>query len=269
MVGNLIHRKYGVRAGYDEILVIGDSNTLYGKGRNGADEHVQGYDPLIDVSHPKVFQRKRDGTTVLALDPFDYINGPYADQPISFALPFGRDAYVPGGSLGDDRLLRITHAGVGGSGIATGSAPYYWQTGGGGFNAAVSRINAAIAENPAVNTLKAVLWCGGANDAVAGISQATFLAGILDMIAGLRTQLTGGATVPIAVSGIVRVMVSVPAYAAIDNALRDVPNNAANTVYVNTDTLLGFPEGAGGFHYCNTAHRLLGPAYYNAILPYL
>jgi hypothetical protein len=229
-------------AGFSEINVFGDSQASAGLALDGS----TGYDPAIDVTDPNCFQRKQDGSTVVAQDPLDYAGG-VATGAISFALPLmrtyaGRTFLRP----------RLTAGAQRGTSLVSG----FLQPGGAGFIANKARFAAALAENVS-NTALCLIWDGGSNDAVSAVSQADFTTYWTNAYTDLWS--TFGA-LPTFVTGIVHQMTVQDAhFKAIDDALRALPGSFSNVRYVNTDTLLGYPA-SGPEHMTNVSHRLLGPA---------
>ena len=135
--------------GYDVFLVLGQSNTHYGKG----------LDPERDRSPPNVFQLGRGGERDLkilpAAEPLDHVS----KQPgrIGFALTFVR-AYLAHESAHHRKILLIP----GGQG-ATSFLGGAWKKGGALYEDAVFRANRVMAEYPG-SRLKAILWHQGESD---------------------------------------------------------------------------------------------------------
>ncbi len=135
--------------GYDVFLVLGQSNTHYGKG----------LDPEIDRYPPNVFQLGRGGERDLkilpAVEPLDHVS----KQPgrIGFALTFVR-AYLAHESVPHRKILLIP----GGQGTTSflGGA---WKKGGALYEDAVFRANHVMAQYPG-SRLKAILWHQGESD---------------------------------------------------------------------------------------------------------
>lgn len=248
MTGTLRRKLLATTAGFDEFIITGDSQASAGLAINGTSTTTPGYDPATDVTDPACFERKQNGTTVVAQDPLDYQGG-VATGAISFALPFMRDGYKS--RLAGGRSVRVTAAAARGTSLVSG----WWQPGGGGLVPAKTRFAAALAESPN-NIAKGIIWDGGSNDATSAVSQADFTTYWTAMANDLWTTF---GHLPTIVTGIVHVMTQQDArFKAIDDALRALPASFSNVAYINTDTLLGYPP-SGPEHWCNVSHRAIGP----------
>lgn len=245
----------------DVFLWVGDSNTNHGMTRNGTSTTTPGYDPAIDVTNPSCLEFRRDGSLVIAKDPFDW-DGFEPVGSISSALTFMRDGWLPNLSVG--RSVCAIAAGRGGSQVMTQWQPPPPST---NFYAyallhAVSRANQALA-NPNL-TLRGIIWQGGANDMVKGVSTSTFIGGLTNTFNYLRANIIGAQNVPITVTGFPQYMTRYSGGAAIDNALRMMPQTIARCGYVDTgngwndpSALLGWPVQSPE-HFDNVAQRTLG-----------
>lgn len=99
--------------GYDIILVIGDSNNHHGPS----------YDPLIDITHPQMYQLRQNNTTYeIAEEPdIDHEDNAFALNKIGYCTTFTRDYYIPN-HLEEDRIALIIPRAWGGTGVSIAGA---------------------------------------------------------------------------------------------------------------------------------------------------
>jgi hypothetical protein len=251
--------------------LIGDSNTYSGLAQDG----TAGYNPAIDVTNNRCLEYRNPWQTpttktyiAIAQDQFDYNNStPSGGAPagsIGPGLTFIRDYWVPN-QLAPGRNVMIVAAGYGGTGlfnIGTSSSWYPPGSGGGtgwvatGNTGAIARVNAAVALNPG-NKLVGMLWCSGANDADAGVSQANYNTawGLMQVYA--QANFTGGTNLPILVTGLcpTAYLTSQPVWLA----LAALTSNYHNVGYVDTSNATNFGgQTAVHYHFTATAQRNIG-----------
>lgn len=145
-----------VSLGYDIWPLLGQSNTAYGEG----------WDPAIDVPHPRVDQLAARGPMVGQVVPAaEPLLHPIATGPrVGFGLAFARQ-YV--GAVAPERRLLLVPVGKGGSGFRPW-AGYTWNrhdtaTPFNLYRFAIMQIEAALGL-PGENRLAGVLWHQGEHD---------------------------------------------------------------------------------------------------------
>lgn len=247
--------------GCDDGLLAGDSNAYSGLKADGS----AGYDPAIDVSNNLCLEFRNASPqagkfwTQICQDQLQY-NFAVPPGSIGAGLTFMRDYYLPT-RLAPNRNVRITAVAVGGTGFSDG---FWTAPSGAGLLNAISRVNQATALDSR-NAIKFILWCSGANDAIAGMSQATYLANFVAMAAYMRANITGATNVPILVEGLVPAWVAtnVGTFGPVDAALKSIPANVSKTGYVDMTNLDGLGTAAVGqtaipYHLTAASQRLVG-----------
>ena len=242
-------------AGYDIVLIAGQSNTHYGTG----------LDPAIDVSHPMVkelgFRAPDVETVILAEEPLDHIT--YQAGRIGFALAWAR-AYVANGLLENGREVLLVAAGVGNTGLGRNE----WNPGDVHYAEAVRRANLAHAL-PGDNRFVAVLWNQGERDVSDSTPPATYQ-GLLDaMIAGFRADLAGdNQALPFVLGDMVPYWLDRQANGAgIRSVIADTPNRLAYTGFADAriPDVIDKPDNTiDDIHYDAAGQRVLAERYWSA-----
>lgn len=249
--------------GCDIIGQCGDSNSYSGLATDG----TPGYDPAIDVTNPLCLEYRNSHAgagkqfSCVAHDPLDYtVNNP---NGMANGIGPGRTFLVDQYRLhllASNRYAMSVSAAEGGTGFTGG----YWSAPSGlGVTNFVTRVNQAIALD-ARNALTILLWTTGANDAINGMAQATYVANFQTTIAYFRANITGASSVPVLVQGLV------PAYVAanlatagpVDAALKSLPANVSKCGYVDMTNMVG--QTAIPYHLNAASQRLVGAGFYTS-----
>lgn len=264
------------------VLYIGDSQCIAGYGYDpvtGA--RLNGYDPAQDVTNPLCLQWKHNNTFATAKDVLDWEpNSNYhlpnntSAIPICSALPLMRAwapdlpsgtavCVVPNGKSGA-QLMTLFQAPPTPDGGVWPEPTWGWE-----LARAINRTNAAILASPG-NKLALIVWQGGPNDVVRGVSTSAFVSAFIRMAGYLRTQIIGAANCPIIVSGIVFACIGLggaagqAAYRNIYNALEIIPTQLLNSAAVYVTDLEGYYRPPYGIpeHWTNDSQRILGTREY-------
>lgn len=147
-------------------------------------------------------------------------------------------------------LIFVGHA-VGGTGFATDR----WNQGDDLYEAAVSRINAALAANSG-SIFGGWLWHQGENDAVQAASS-TYKASLKAMITALRSDVNGATDSSPFVCGEIREQDA--ERIAINQAMRDAEDEMEYMTATQANDLSGQGDGV---HFNEAAQRTLGGRYY-------
>jgi hypothetical protein len=260
--------------GNDEVGLFGDSNTFSGQLVDGS----AGFNPAIDVTNPRCLEYRNAHPTLnlnytqVALDRFMYDNSappqttPNSIGAIGPGLTFMRDYYLPI-RLSANRNVRITCSAVSGTGFTGG---WWVPPSGGGVVDAVTRINRSIAQD-ARNTIVAILWTSGANDAIHAMSQADYTTNFVALASYFRANITGATNVPILVEPLVPAWVATDptTFGPVAAALAAMPSNVSKCGYVDpaasglSGNILG--QTAIPYHLTAASDRLIGnPGFGNA-----
>ena len=242
-------------AGFDIVLIAGQSNTHYGTG----------LDPAIDVSHPMVkelgFRAPDVERVILAEEPLDHIT--YQAGRIGFALAWAR-SYVANGLLETGREVLLVAAGVGNTGLGRNE----WNPGDVHYAEAVRRANLAHAL-PGDNRFVALLWNQGERDVSDNTTPATYQ-GLLDtMIAGFRADLAGdNQALPFVLGDMVPYWLDRQANGAgIRSVIADTPNRLAYTGFADARVpdVIDKPDNTiDDIHYDAAGQRVLAERYWTA-----
>ena len=250
---------------YDVFGIWGQSNCF------GA---VGGYDPRIDVGHPRLFQYTYDRTITPAVDPLNFRGGG-APRTIGFSVAFARDYYIRF-ALAEGRRVLLVPCAEGG--VAFTTAGPNWSVGSGLYEDAIRRVNAAMAINPG-NSLKAIMFQGGEGDMYV-TDQVQYTKYFQTMAADARSRLSGGGNVPFLCGNIAKSITDFYRYPiGVDLANKamdkNVPNCAAvdswNPFPLTTNNAVP-PDGHDAYgdkktigpwiHYDCQSQRELGKRYY-------
>ncbi|MCV2863141.1 sialate O-acetylesterase [Defluviimonas sp. WL0075] len=118
-----------------------------------------------------------------------------------------------------------------GSGFATSQ----WVKGSAEYNAAIARVNAAMAEAPAGAILKGILWHQGEADSQTQAARDSYEAALNQLITDLRADVTGaGASTPFVLGG--HFPKSTLYHSAIQNVCQSRPNQVSHTGYADPST---------------------------------
>lgn len=256
--------------GYDIIAILSDSNGYSGLNADG----TAGYNPSIDVTNEHCVEYKNQHPTqslnfvCIAKDQFSFNNSwptlsanPVVNTGgIGPGLTFMRDQWLPN-VLGNNptRGVMVVAQGAGGQGLVSNG---YWAAPSGpGYVDAVTRINQAIALNSR-NALKAFLWCTGANDAIAGISEAAYTAAMQNTIAALRANITGATNTPVLVEALVPAFVATnpSTFGPVNSALLAAPSNISKCGVCDMTGITG--QTAVLYHLTADSQRTLGNRFY-------
>lgn len=166
---------YPVPAGYDVYICAGNGVMA---GGNGMDA-----DPA-NASDPRILQYAMSGpstgTVIVAAQPLAF---PGAPTGLSPALAAAKKI-LP--DMPANRGIILVPAAATGAVIADWTAPA-----GARYAAALAAATAALGHGTGTNIFRGVLYCGGEGDVVAGVSAATYKAGLTSMIDGFRAGLGG------------------------------------------------------------------------------
>lgn len=255
------------------VLLFGDSNTYAGRKVDG----TQSYDPTgldlpdsqcwefrsSDIAH----QSRAYSIVAESAHPLDlFASAPNTDAIIGVGggLSFMKE-FKSLGLLNSGEVIQMVCQGVGGTGLSSGgSGGFYAVTGCSNVGAqstgtapAITRINTALARTGSTG-LAAILWSSGANDAIAGISRATYGADLTILIAYLRANITNASNVPFIMQPLVPGYNpgGITTFPAIALAQADVAGSVSRCAVVDSSTMVG--QTATPYHLDGTSQRLWG-----------
>ena len=280
----------GFGGGYDCFLAIGDSNTYSGLNVDGTIPSQPTPNALAVEYKNAAIATSRD-LYAIAKEPLDLnndSNGLPVGAPSCTTTPAGPCAigpfttflnYYVSNFLGSGRKVCIVVEGIGGTGIYNDGTSSTWNANnaGGGLPIAVTRINALLSAN-ALNVFKGILTAFGANDAIAGVSQANFTSAFAtaspSLASYLRANIASGAypNAPIICTGLAQAWVATnPAtFGPTQAALAAMPSNLANCGYVDTSNESIFTgQTAVPYHFTASAQVAIGNGFgaaYGALL---
>lgn len=227
---------HGSRTGFDVWGGLGQSNEV------GEGTPISG---TIDIGGPNNFQYTTLGAIIAASDP---LSGPETGS-VGHLNAFARDYYIP--NRGNKTLL--VQCSVGGTSFAGGN----WNPGNAVYEAAVTRMNAAMASAPG-NLLKGVLWLLGENDMAAGTTAAAYISDFQAMIADFRSRVTGAANVPIVLGGLLPAYVNMqtaPQQLMQTNGIAVMPSHVSKCGYADSFNPTPLPGLGDNTHYSAIGQR--------------
>lgn len=229
------------RAGYDIVLIAGQSNTQYGD------------DDMSGVGNANLYEYTRAGDILLANDPLDTWGGRITNTrgPV---MQFCRD-YIAAGRLTAGRKLMIVHCGLGGSGFP---GPDNW--GGNLATLTIERVSNAILVEP-TNSLVAIIWVQGENESnTGGSAVSTYQANLLNLFGNFRSQIPSATTTPIVVGSMSAWTMANYAYASTINAVHaSIGSLISRSIYVNNTDL-----SASNIHFSGANMLTIGSRMYTA-----
>lgn len=201
-------------AGYDVILVIGQSNTHCGLV----------YDSILDAPHKDIKQLGRFGESDLeiieATEPMDH-HTRYVGN-IGFAMTFAK-RYLEK-HLKPGRKILIIPGGRAGSGFYS----HFWGVGDTLYNDAVMRSNFVL--NNTGNEMVAILWHQGESD----ITNPDYQQLIDSMIVNFRRDIVGSSVTPFILGGMVPYWVNQDTNRiSLNNIIENTVNRIERTGYAN------------------------------------
>ncbi|MFG5409597.1 sialate O-acetylesterase [Piscinibacter sakaiensis] len=246
--------KRGV-AGYDVVLLIGQSNM------SGYGAYIV---PGFDTTDPRIQQWTMAGGMALASDPLQHPDAPFNVGRIGPGMSFAR-AYLA--ALPTARKVLLVPAAYNGTAFSNRR----WNPGDDLFEAAVTRLNAALASDGG-NCLAAILWSQGESD-VDTMTGAQYQAALDTMIGTLRTRIAagqGGATVPFLLGQFSPDWIApapTPGQQAILDVINGTPGRLRYTAVVSTAGLTSnLTQGLNGaVHLDASSHRIYGRRFYEAL----
>lgn len=146
-----------------------------------------------------------------------------------------------------------------GSGLDNGQ----WSPGNPAYDAALARVNAALAAAPGNAVLKGILWHQGETDSQSQQAQDGYAAALADLAGNLRAGITGaGLATPFVAGG--HFPASSHYHAKIQAATQALPNQVAHTGYADPSTPQEV-ELADGRHADAASATILGQNYLSAL----
>jgi hypothetical protein len=220
-------------SGYDVILLAGQSN-MSGRGTP--------YSATTDPGQPMIFQYKgkapNKGTIIPAAEPLDMVDTPNGIGP---GFQFAR-WYVANG-LNNGRKVLLVPTAQGGTPLTRVATPTWKPSVTGSlYSNAISQANGAIAAE-AGSKIVAVLWLQGETDGDLNASGTDYQADFDALINGFRANITGAATVPFILAGMVPEYLGTGTRQAINNVHGDTPNRITRTAYVPPPTASHLGDG--------------------------
>jgi hypothetical protein len=265
--------------GTDVFLVVGSENAVgFGAGMNS----------LIDIPHPQIYQWGRstfdadvtyptslNNRAIRGLDPLQHKSndpsGNNTTDPGSNQIDFGQQSNRIGcvmemsrrliAGMGPNRRILLVPCAVGGSGFTvtepgagSGTECGNWLYPTGSLvEDAITRCNLAMADlitPEAINRFQGIIWISGENDT--SMSQGDYSDAVVDLIAGLRADITNASESPVLIGQLPRVYDGSSVTLAINEFPGLIPNCAVIWATGNTP----IPESDGYFD--NTTQRELG-----------
>lgn len=233
-------------SGYDEILLIGQSNTI------GRDSIRVGIDDDYSTISGRVFQWGYDAQALsAATNPLDHVDE-YVDTT-GFWLTFC-NAIV--GSQPANRDLLVVPCAQGGTSFAANN----WNPGDPNYVGAQNSLAAAMATGSGTNVLKYVLWLQGESDADAGVAASNaYLTNIQAMYDDMILNYTGmTASTPFIVGSIKPDKTNAT---IINTALSTFATNNSAVEYVDLTDLTFFDPN----HYDAASLATIGTRYAGAL----
>ncbi len=245
--------------GYDLIAVMGQSNA----SGYGLTIDATGY----DFTDPRVYQYPAAGQTYAGSIVQAYEPLRHPDRTSTPGIPFGVGPALTFGKLYADanpgrRVLLVPAAYQGARLVGSDWDPAVPGT---FLTAAVTQVNAATAAAGAGARLAAILWVQGETDALSNVTQATYQAKLVALIAYLRANLTGGSATPFLIGSMVPGWTSTPngTSTQIAAAHAAIPAAVTRTAYVVGPS--GQSQDSGGIHYNAAGARALGKSMFDAL----
>lgn len=230
---------------YDIILVMGQSNTHYGKG----------LDSILDVSAENIFQLGRfenDYNVIQAKEPLDHHTK--KENRIGFALTFAKlyaEVY-----LEDGREVLIIPCGKSGSGFHNNK----WNKGDTLYEDAIDRTNYILKQFPK-SELKVVLWHQGEDD----VNKENYQTNLDSFIVNLRSDLKNDSVLFI-LGGMVPYWVDqLDARKLVQDIISATPNRIAATAYANPYLPIAIEADTNDpdfIHYTAAGQREMGARYF-------
>jgi hypothetical protein len=185
----------------------------------------------------------------------------------SAGLDIALSEYLVTAFAGRDIILVPCAKGGTGINITGDTLADGWQVGGGLYDAAIYRTNAAIAASG--GTFTGIIWHQGERNVTEGTAQATYLADLVAVIAGFRAGITGAlASTPLLLGEMNEAYVAASAGSDDDGAglngrriqaaLRETPGTIAYSAVASAQ---GLPDKGDSTHFSGAAYRTLGTRY--------
>jgi len=220
---------------FDVFLIIGDSNNTAGVG----------FDAEIDTPDAAVWGNLSGPKKSVAVDGFMADNAAYP-------VPFAKDFYKPG-ALQPGHAVVVLNAWAGGTGLTTSGNS--WQApSGAAYVAALRQIRVILRSMPNANPA-GILGIIGANDATLSANAATWQAALDAMIAGFRSNITGGSNVPVVIGGIPPEYLDTGTAAALQAEIADLPSRLTYTGYADPSSPTVINDNADDIHYTAIGQR--------------
>lgn len=221
---------------FDVFLIIGDSNNHNGLG----------YDSSIDVVSSLVWAHQDVIGT--GEEPIQGVLPNWYGGPtiIGYDVAFLRDFYIANSRLGSKRRALIVKASGGGTGLFT--AGQEWRPTKVNYVGAVRQINEALSVFPNA-TFKAILGCEGANDATVSADPTLFETQYDLMLTSLRSDITGGATIPIIMAGIPPNYLGTGTAAGLQAKIAAVGSRITGAAYANPSSPTVLNHTSDPIHY--------------------
>lgn len=251
-------------APYLIVGIAGDSNAMTGKY----------HDPTIDITNSKVFQRKRDGTVLVANESLDNSGaggtlGPPDTTTIGSTLALCR-LLATRGKIPSGYSVLIVPGAMGGTAFLNywATTPAYVDGVTGGRRALqpfIDALNAALAIDSR-NRLWFFDWNHGENDLIA---QQSYQDNMVATWGEIRSTVSTANRAPLLITGEPPnrgdpLLGNTP-NAGVDAALRNCTSYLENCAYINTDDLTAYDASNAQIHHTAVSHR--GGGANNAPLP--
>lgn len=238
---------------------VGDSNNYVGEvtGDRGGDGAI---DPLIDVSHPSIYQMSVDGNISLASEPllFNGVN-PITTPRTGFGLTLARDYYRPNRLRSGREILLVCQANA-------GTGVEHWRPGEAACENMIEFINDTISDSPGSRVVSVHSHIG-ANNTGGAITPEDWRDDLITIVDDFRTRVTTAHRIPWVLGGFPTLFgASTAGRRAIRDMIAEMPTHINNLATVDLTGLVGADDPTFWIHFTLNEHRTLAARHWASFL---